>query len=66
MQTVFYEKTALWVAHRLATVMDADEILFYQDGEIIHRGTHQELMEVSAEYRKLVELQLLQTAVNDG
>ena len=66
MQTVFSDKTALVVAHRLTSVLDADEILFYQDGEIIHRGTHHELMEVSAEYRKLVELQLLQTAVNDG
>ncbi len=64
MHTVFSDKTAVVVAHRLTSVLDADEILFYQDGEIIHRGTHTQLMELSAEYRKLVELQLIATERN--
>ncbi len=59
MHTVFSDKTAVVVAHRLTSVLDADEILFFSDGQIIHRGTHHELMETSPEYRKLVELQLL-------
>ncbi len=60
MQQVFADKTALVVAHRLTSVLDADEILYFSNGEIIARGTHNELMESSADYRKLVELQLLQ------
>ncbi len=59
MQTVFSDRTAVVVAHRLTSVLDADEILYFDNGEIIHRGTHSKLMEISVEYRKLVELQLL-------
>jgi ATP-binding cassette, subfamily B, multidrug efflux pump len=60
MQTMFADKTAVIVAHRLTSVLDADEILFFENGEILHRGTHTQLLEISPEYRKLVELQLLQ------
>lgn len=60
MQNVFANKTAVVVAHRLTSVLDADEILFFSDGEIIARGTHNELMQSSPDYHKLVELQLLQ------
>jgi len=59
MDRVFESRTALIVAHRLTSVLDADEILFFSQGEIIHRGTHEELMHKSPEYRKLVELQML-------
>lgn len=59
MKNVFSDKTAVVVAHRLTSVLDADEILFYENGEIIHRGTHSQLMQISKEYRKLVELQML-------
>jgi ATP-binding cassette subfamily B protein len=60
MQNVFADKTALVVAHRLTSVLDADEILFFSAGEIVARGNHHELMKSSEDYRKLVELQLLQ------
>jgi len=66
MDRVFESRTALIVAHRLTSVMDADEILFFSQGQIIHRGTHNELMQISPEYRKLVELQMLSAeAVNE-
>ncbi len=61
METVLSNKTAVVVAHRLTSVLDADEILFFDGGEIIHRGKHQQLMQSSKEYRKLVELQLIGT-----
>ncbi|MCB5246765.1 MAG: ABC transporter ATP-binding protein/permease, partial [Candidatus Cloacimonetes bacterium] len=61
MKTVFSNKTAVVVAHRLTSVLDADEILFFEGGRIIHRGKHLELMRSSKEYRKLVELQLIGT-----
>ncbi|MDD4310283.1 MAG: ABC transporter ATP-binding protein [Candidatus Cloacimonetes bacterium] len=60
MQNVFADKTAVVVAHRLTSVLDADEILFFSAGEIVARGTHSELMLSSPDYKKLVELQLLQ------
>lgn len=65
MQEVLTGKTALIVAHRLTSVLGADNILFFKEGEIIDRGTHQELIQSSVEYRKLVELQLLQGDRNE-
>ena len=60
MEKVLSHKTAVVVAHRLTSVLDADEILYFADGKITDRGTHQSLMKSSPEYRKLVELQLIQ------
>jgi ATP-binding cassette subfamily B protein len=54
---VLHGKTALIVAHKLASVVDCDEILLFDNGEIIARGTHDSLLQSSAEYKKLVELQ---------
>ena len=59
MKQVFTGKTAVVVAHRLTSVLDADEILYFSNGKILARGKHQELMQLSPEYRKLVELQLV-------
>ncbi|MGR3811647.1 ABC transporter ATP-binding protein [Jiulongibacter sp. NS-SX5] len=51
-------RTTLVIAHRLSTIQAADEILVIQDGKIIERGNHAELLESEkGVYRKLVELQ---------
>lgn len=50
-------RTSIVIAHRLSTVMDADQILVMQDGEIIERGTHQELMNNSGLYADLFSRQ---------
>jgi ATP-binding cassette subfamily B protein len=59
MERVFANKTVVVVAHRLTTILDADEILFFDKGRIIHKGTHQQLLNESSEYRKLVTLQMI-------
>lgn len=59
MQNLLAGKTALVVAHRLTSVLDADEILYFSDGKIAARGKHAELLKTSPEYQKLVELQML-------
>ncbi|MCB5235022.1 MAG: ABC transporter ATP-binding protein/permease [Candidatus Cloacimonetes bacterium] len=59
MQTAFEGKTIVVVAHRLTSVLDADEILYLEDGEIKARGDHKSLMKKSPAYQRLVELQLL-------
>jgi ATP-binding cassette subfamily B protein len=59
MERVFANKTVVVVAHRLTTILDADEILFFDKGRIIHKGTHQQLLKESSEYRKLVTLQMI-------
>jgi ABC-type multidrug transport system fused ATPase/permease subunit len=51
-------KTAIVVAHRLATVKNADRILVFQNGAVVETGTHDELMEQSGIYADLVKFQL--------
>jgi ATP-binding cassette subfamily B protein len=50
-------RTSLVIAHRLSTVMDADQILVVSDGQIIERGTHAELMKNSGLYSELFSRQ---------
>lgn len=49
--------TMLVVAHRLSTIQHADQIIVLQYGEIIERGTHQELLKNKGYYYKLYQLQ---------
>jgi ATP-binding cassette subfamily B protein len=50
-------RTTLVIAHRLSTVMDADQILVLSQGRIVERGTHQELLELKGEYARMWALQ---------
>lgn len=49
--------TKIIIAQRVASVMDADQILILDDGRIAARGTHRELMESSAMYREIYQAQ---------
>ena len=49
--------TMLVVAHRLSTIQHADQIIVLQNGEIIERGNHQELLKQKGHYYKLYQLQ---------
>jgi len=53
------EKTIIVIAHRLATVIKADQLLVLADGRIVERGTHDELVAKAGTYQKLFESQLL-------
>ncbi|OGA42139.1 MAG: metal ABC transporter permease [Betaproteobacteria bacterium RIFCSPLOWO2_12_FULL_68_19] len=50
-------RTTLVIAHRLSTVMDADQILVLQQGRIIERGTHRQLLDAQGEYARMWALQ---------
>jgi ATP-binding cassette subfamily B protein len=50
--------TQVVVAQRVTTIRDADQILVLEDGAIVSRGTHSELLETSETYREIVESQL--------
>ena len=50
-------RTSIVIAHRLSTVVNADLICVLQDGEIIERGTHTELMALGGQYKKLHDIQ---------
>lgn len=47
------DKITLIIAHRLSTITHADTILYFEEGRIIARGKHQELLESSENYRRL-------------
>lgn len=50
-------RTSIIVAHRLATILNADKILVFDQGQIIEQGTHRELLAQNGHYKKLYELQ---------
>lgn len=52
------DSTILIVAHRLSTVIDSDTIFIVDDGKIIKKGSHKELLKSSNEYKKLYEKEI--------
>jgi ATP-binding cassette subfamily B protein len=52
-------RTTLVIAHRLATVADADQIIVLEEGRVVATGTHGELLDTSPLYRELAATQLL-------
>ncbi|MCU1409432.1 MAG: transporter ATP-binding protein [Rhodoglobus sp.] len=50
--------TKIIVAQRVSTIVDADQILVLEDGEIVGRGTHDELLASSETYKEIVDSQL--------
>ncbi len=54
-------RTVLMIAHRLSTVRLAHRIVVIQEGRIVEQGSHEELLKTSALYRRLCELQLMDT-----
>ncbi|OQB49240.1 MAG: putative ABC transporter ATP-binding protein [Firmicutes bacterium ADurb.Bin153] len=51
-------RTTIVIAQRISSVMDADEIIVLEDGEVVARGTHHQLVEGSEIYRDIVRSQL--------
>lgn len=52
------DRVTIIIAHRLNSLMHADQILFIQDGEIVERGTHDELLALGGRYKELHDLQV--------
>jgi ATP-binding cassette, subfamily B, heavy metal transporter len=57
LQTAAHNKTTLVIAHRLSTVVDAHEILVLEDGQIVERGAHDELLAMDGRYAGMWALQ---------
>lgn len=50
-------RTTVAIAHRLSTIKNADEICVLHDGQIVERGTHEELLDQNGYYKKLHDMQ---------
>ncbi len=52
-------RTTIAIAHRLSTIKNADEICVMHEGEIVERGSHEELLKMNGYYKKLNDMQAL-------
>jgi len=57
MDTLMKGRTVFVIAHRLSTIRNAHRIVVLSNGEMIEQGTHEELMALNGEYRRLYDLQ---------
>jgi subfamily B ATP-binding cassette protein MsbA len=57
LQKVMRNRTTLVIAHRLSTIENADVILVIDNGRIVERGSHQELIEINGAYSRLYQMQ---------
>jgi len=60
LEDVFKERTTILISHRCSTVRDADQIVVLRVGEIIEKGTHEELIGLGGYYAELYQKQLLE------
>jgi len=58
LENLMKNRTSVVIAHRLSTVRNADLICVFHEGEIIERGTHDELIELDGRYKRLHSMQM--------
>ena len=60
------QRTSIVISHRLAAVRDADQILVLDEGRIVERGTHAELMTLGGRYWELLRRQELEAELEEA
>ena len=64
LENLMQGRTTVIIAHRLATIRNADSIAVLEDGKLVAQGKHDELLESSPLYKRLSELQFQERSVN--
>lgn len=59
LERLMSSRTTIAIAHRLSTIRNADEIVVMDEGRIVERGRHEELLALDGHYRKLTDMQSL-------
>lgn len=62
LEKLMQQRTTLVIAHRLSTVEKADQIIVLEEGKIVERGTHAELLKKNQQYTKLYHMQFSEPA----
>jgi len=57
LETLLRDRTSVIIAHRLSTIRSADQILVFEQGEIVERGNHDSLMGLDGKYSELIKMQ---------
>ncbi len=52
-------KTMIFISHRLTTTVNADKIYLFENGAILEQGTHEQLMDLNGQYKKMFESQAI-------
>lgn len=65
LKSVISESAIIIVAQRVGTIIDADNIIVLENGNIVGQGTHDELLENCAVYKEMADSQLSKTGVSD-
>ncbi|MEJ2186548.1 MAG: ABC transporter ATP-binding protein [Gemmatimonadota bacterium] len=65
LRDVLQDRTAIIISHRITAVMEADQILVLENGRIVERGTHAELINRSGVYATLLRRQILEEGLAD-
>ena len=55
LKDIMAERTTIIISHRISTVKSADVIVVLKDGEIVERGTHEDLLELNGVYAGIYE-----------
>mgnify|MGYP005836293573 FL=1 len=63
LKTIFPERTVILISHRISTLQNADQIIVLQEGQIVQRGIHEELVHQSGLYAQIYQKQLLEMEI---
>ena len=59
LENMMKNRTSIVIAHRLSTIQNADTIIVMQQGQIIEKGSHEDLIEKKGAYNSLINMQSL-------